>query len=204
MYFNIWRGIDNLALQKGVSLSKLAQKAGLNASIFNKSKRVGADGRPRWLSTETLDKVLSVTHTTFLDFMVLCGEEVHNSALVPLIKDSQLAKDKVLDSFGNLIKSKDALAFPGVLPAHCYMLEVTTDKLQPFYRPGTLLLISPQQELRNKDLVIMKTRQGDIVFGMLKHRSALKITLTSFLGTRAKHFDSRNVSWMARIMWASQ
>ena len=204
MYFNIWRGIDNLALQKGISLSKLAQKAGLNASIFNKSKRVGADGRPRWLSTETLDKVLAVTHTNFLDFMVLCGEEVHNSALIPLIKDTQLTDSKLIDSFGAPTKSKDAMSFPGVLPAHCYMLEVTTDKLQPFYRLGTLLLISPHQELRNKDRVVMKTRQGDIVFGMLKHRSALKITLTSFLGTHAKHFDSRNVSWMARIMWASQ
>ena len=204
MYFNIWRGIDNLALQKGISLSKLAQKAGLNASIFNKSKRVGADGRPRWLSTETLDKVLAVTHTNFLDFMVLCGEEIHNSALVPLIKDTQLTDNKLIDSFGAPAKPKDAMSFPGVLPAHSYMLELTTDQLLPFYRLGTLLLVSPYQEVRNKDRVIMKTQKGDIVFGMLKHRSALKITLTSFLGTRPAHFSTQDIVWMARIMWASQ
>ena len=58
-YHEIWNGLENLAAAKGLSLSALAQKAGLDPTSFNKSKRIGADGRKRWPSTESMNKVLT-------------------------------------------------------------------------------------------------------------------------------------------------
>ena len=65
-YNEIWLGLENLAAAKGLSLSALAQKAGLDPTSFNKSKRIGADGRKRWPSTESMNKVLKATNTTVL------------------------------------------------------------------------------------------------------------------------------------------
>lgn len=44
---SIWNAIDALASRYGLSASGLARKAGLDPTAFNRSKRIGADGRPR-------------------------------------------------------------------------------------------------------------------------------------------------------------
>jgi len=55
---DIWRALDALAAEYGLSASGLAKKAGLDPTAFNPSKRIGADGRARWPSTESIAKVL--------------------------------------------------------------------------------------------------------------------------------------------------
>jgi orotate phosphoribosyltransferase len=67
----IWIGLDRLAASKGYSASGLARLAGLDPTSFNKSKRHSPDGKPRWPSTESLSKVLSVTNSTMSDFIAL-------------------------------------------------------------------------------------------------------------------------------------
>ena len=57
----IWNAIDTLAETHGMSASGLAKKAGLDPTTFNKSKRIAADGRPRWPSTESVAKILQAT-----------------------------------------------------------------------------------------------------------------------------------------------
>jgi phage repressor protein C with HTH and peptisase S24 domain len=49
----VWAAIDALAARHSLSASGLARKAGLDSTAFNKSKRLSADGRPRWTSTES-------------------------------------------------------------------------------------------------------------------------------------------------------
>jgi phage repressor protein C with HTH and peptisase S24 domain len=56
----IWAAIDAIAETQGISVSALAEKAGLDPTAFNRSKRVGRDGRAHWPSTETLSKALAV------------------------------------------------------------------------------------------------------------------------------------------------
>ena len=45
---DIWRAIDTLAAENGLSPSGLARKAGLDPTSFNLSKRRATDGKPRW------------------------------------------------------------------------------------------------------------------------------------------------------------
>ena len=59
-YEQIWDAIDKLAKQNGLSLSGLAKKSGLDPTIFNKSKRLRHDGKKRWPSLESLNKILTV------------------------------------------------------------------------------------------------------------------------------------------------
>ena len=56
---DVWRALDALAAEHGLSASGLARKAGLDPTAFNPSKRIGADGRARWPSTESVAKVLT-------------------------------------------------------------------------------------------------------------------------------------------------
>ena len=55
----IWAAIDALAALAGTSPSGLAKRAGLDPTTFNKSKRVTADQRQRWPSTESVAKCLA-------------------------------------------------------------------------------------------------------------------------------------------------
>ena len=71
----LWNAIDQLAKSNGYSASGLAKKAGLDPTSFNKSKRKGPDGKPRWPSTESLSKVLAATESTMSEFIVLMGEK---------------------------------------------------------------------------------------------------------------------------------
>ena len=59
-----WSAIDKLAARMGMSCSGLAKACGLDATTFNKSKRWTRDGKPRWLSMNTLAKVLAVVGDT--------------------------------------------------------------------------------------------------------------------------------------------
>ncbi|HBH26355.1 MAG TPA: hypothetical protein DDX54_03010 [Rhodospirillaceae bacterium] len=64
----VWAAIDALAAANGYSTSGLAKKAGLDATTFNRSKRIGPGGKPRWPSTESVARVLRVTGITLADF----------------------------------------------------------------------------------------------------------------------------------------
>jgi phage repressor protein C with HTH and peptisase S24 domain len=58
----IWAAIDVIAEAQGMSVSALAKSAGLDATTFNRSKRLSSHGRERWPSTESLAKVLKAAN----------------------------------------------------------------------------------------------------------------------------------------------
>src|SRR5579871_2946524 len=68
---DIWKAIDLLASRNNLSASGLAKLSGLDPTAFNKSKRMAADGSPRWLSTESLALALNAVEATLEDFAAL-------------------------------------------------------------------------------------------------------------------------------------
>ncbi len=99
----IWQGLDNLASAKGYSPSGLAKQAGLDATSFNKSKRISPDGKPRWPSTESLAKVLAVTDSTMSEFIALIGDAPQKS-----LSDSE-KKEIALRAAKALIETESVL-----------------------------------------------------------------------------------------------
>ena len=69
----LWAAIDKLAQAQGLSVSGLAKAAGLDPTSFNKSKRVTAEGRPRWPSTESLARVQALPES----FVVNARNRLH-------------------------------------------------------------------------------------------------------------------------------
>jgi phage repressor protein C with HTH and peptisase S24 domain len=70
----VWAAIDALARENGYSTSGLAKKSGLDSTTFNRSKRIGPGGKPRWPSTESVARVLTVTGTPLSTFARMVEE----------------------------------------------------------------------------------------------------------------------------------
>jgi len=97
----IWQAIDNLAQRHGYSASGLAKKAGLDPTTFNKSKRISADGKPRWPSTESVSKLLTITGESMGQFLGLENEDM--AVGMPLA--IMTTDDKMIT--GTLLKRED-------------------------------------------------------------------------------------------------
>lgn len=72
-----WRAFDKLAVANKISVSGLARRSGLDATTFNKSKRVFPSGKERWPSMCTVAKVLNSLNMTLADFAKYFPEDKH-------------------------------------------------------------------------------------------------------------------------------
>lgn len=207
-YQEIWTGIEKLAEKKGYSLSSLAVRAGLDATSFNKSKRIGVDGRKRWPSTESMNKLLHATNTTIFEFMELAGQKFRPQPnTIPLLGLVQAGRAGYFDAGGYPVSvdAWDAIEFPLMLDKSVYALEVSGKSMEPAYRAGDKLIVSPASEIRVGDRVVLKIRTGEVMVKELLKKTAREVELKSL---NPEHKDIRfqpaDVLWMARVLWVSQ
>ena len=203
----VWSAIDRLAARAGLSASGLARRAGLDPTTFNKSKRVTSQGRARWPSTESIAKALTATGTPFDTFVALI-EQSGGAATrtVRLIGFAEAGTGGYFDDGGFPAgEGWDEIAFPAATDEHAYALEVSGQSMEPAYRDGDVILVSPSAPIRRGDRVVVKTRGGEVMAKELKRRTAKTIELKSL---NAQHADRTlaaiDVMWIARILWASQ
>lgn len=64
----LWATINYIAKKNGKSCSGLAILCGMDATSFNISKRKSKYGQPRWITGDTLVKILTATGTTPVQF----------------------------------------------------------------------------------------------------------------------------------------
>ena len=178
---DIWNAVDRLAARAGLSASGLAKKAGLDPTTFNKSKRVTPEGRPRWPSTELVAKSLQATNTTVDTFVSLITDRGGASTqAVPLIGLAQAGTGGYFDDAGFPAgKGWDEIAFPAVNDEHAYALEISGSSMEPAYRDGTIVMVSPTSPVRRGDRVVVKTRNGEVMAKELKRRTSKTIELRS-------------------------
>jgi phage repressor protein C with HTH and peptisase S24 domain len=203
---DIWNAVDRLAARAGLSASGLAKKAGLDPTTFNKSKRVTPEGRPRWPSTESIAKSLQATGVGIDTFVSLISDHGGSAQVVPLIPLAQTGSGNYFDDSGFPTgKGWDEIAFPAVNDEHVYALEISGDAMQPAYRDGTVIVVSPAAPIRRGDRVVARTRDGEVLVNELKRRTAKSIELRALNSGQAERTLSvEEVRWIARIIWASQ
>ena len=203
----IWGALDRLAARAGLSASGLAKKAGLDPTTFNKSKRITPDGRPRWPSTESVAKSLAATGTSIDTFVQLIGDAVRPVArAVPLIGFAEAGAGGFFDDGGYPVgKGWDEIPFPAVTDENTYALEISGASMEPVYRDGTVIIVSPAASIRRGDRVVVKTRDGEVMVKELKRRTAKSIELRSINVDHAdRSLPARDVLWIALVMWATQ
>jgi phage repressor protein C with HTH and peptisase S24 domain len=209
---DIWRALDTLAAEQGLSPSGLARRAGLDPTTFNHSKRRMPDGRARWPSTESLAKVLVSTGTALEDFTSLVtGARALISSRpiarqVPLIGFAQAGGDGFFDDGGYPVGGGwDEVSLPEVADPHAYALEIAGDSMEPVFRDGDIVIVSPNAPVRRGDRVVVRTRAGEVMAKQLARRSARRVELKSLNPAHADYsFELVEITWLHRIVWASQ
>ena len=205
-HHDIWRAIDMMAARHDLSPSGLARRAGLDATAFNPSKRVSADGRARWPSTESIAKILDATGESLSEFM--SGGPKTSKALrdVPLIGLAEAGSGGYFDDSGfPLGAGWERVPFPDPGLDHAYALEISGQSMEPVYREGDIVIVAPGASLRRGDRVVAKTRDGEVMAKVLGRRSASSVELISLNPAHEdRRMDTANIEWIARIIWASQ
>lgn len=215
---DIWRALDTLAAETGLSASGLAKRAGLDPTTFNPSKRTMPDGRPRWPSTESLAKVLDATGATLEAFTALVtgaralasgGAAAMGRAMsrrVPLIGLAQAGSDGYFDDSGYPVGgSWDEVSLPDIADANAYALEISGESMEPVFRDGDLVIVSPNAPVRRGDRVVVRTLAGEVMAKQLTRRSARRVELKSLNPEHPDYsFELPEITWIHRIVWASQ
>ena len=205
---DIWNAIDRLARDHQLSPSGLAKKAGLDPTTFNKSKRATRDGKERWPSTESISKILNATKASLGEFVSYVNEHGPSTTYqnIPLIGFAQAGAAGYFDDAGYPSGgSWDEIPFLNVGDPHAYALEVSGDSMEPVYRDGDVIIVSPAAKPRRGDRVVLKTREGEVMAKVLRRQTVYKYELHSL---NPQHPDrwlaAEDVDWIARIVWASQ
>ena len=212
---DIWRALDTLAAEHGLSVSGLAKRAGLDATAFNLSKRHGPDGRARWPSTESIAKVLHATGASLeaLTSLITGARAIASPAAlrqaqrrVPVIGFAQAGGEGFFDDGGYPVGGGwDEVNMPDIADPNAYALEISGESMEPVFRDGDLVIISPAAPVRRGDRVVVRTAAGEVMAKELTRRSARRIELRSLNPAFPGYsFELPQVTWMHRIVWVSQ
>jgi phage repressor protein C with HTH and peptisase S24 domain len=199
--------VDKLAAAHGLSASGLARKATLDPTTFNKSKRVTREGKLRWPSTESIAKILKATGSDLQEFVAYVENgEQSTPRNVKLIGSAQAGAEGFFDDSGYPTGGGwDEIPFPGLRDGHAYALEISGDSMEPVYRDGDRIIVSPESDVRRGDRVVVKTKDGEVMAKVLKRKSAQRIELSSFNPAHGdREIPLSDVEWVARIVWAEQ
>ena len=209
---DIWRALDTLAAEHGMSASGLARRSGLDPTTFNPSKRRMPDGRARWPSTESLAKVLNATGASLEAFShLVTGARVlatakSNTTRIPLIGMAQAGGEGFFDDGGYPVGGGwDEVSISELGDPHAYALEISGNSMEPVFRDGDMVVVSPSAPIRRGDRVVVRTARGEAMAKQLLRRSARRIELQSLNPEHPDYnFSLSEVAWMHRIVWASQ
>lgn len=134
------------------------------------------------------------------------GPLYEQASHVPLLGLSQAGTGGFFDDGGRPVGAGwDEVSFPGAKGEALYALEVSDDSMEPVYRDGDIIIVSPTSEFRRGDRVVVKTRHGEVLASSLVRHTNLTIELASFNPIHPdRTLRTDEVEWVARIVWASQ
>jgi len=220
---DVWRGIDRLAAKHGLSASGLARRAGLDPTAFNPSKRITREGRPRWPSTESVAKILAVTGETFGSFVQLTGAAGSGSGsfdeglggrmisrtaarALPIIALDRLGEADCFSADGQPKgESWGRMSFGSVSDRGAFAIEISGRELDPIYRDGDVVVVSPSAEIRRGDRVVLQGGDGTVRIRRVGRQDAEGMMLEPVASAGpGEYVPATGTRWVARILWASQ
>lgn len=217
----IWTAIDSLAKKCGYSTSGLAKQAGLDPTAFNKSKRLSPDGKPRWPSTESIAKILAVTNMTLVDLLALNDEDENEQSAradIPVISLSLIRKKIEPNWFKTNGRPQPDKHWTRMVfhssrdigDPHLFAIEMDSDALEPIYRSGDRLIVSPKATYQPGDRIIVNrpAREGRASsIRQVIRREGNHVFVSSCLPNESdKHevLEPGPDCLIARIVWVSQ
>ena len=203
----LWTAIDRLARREGLSTSGLARRAGLDPTSFNPSKRFGPGDppRPRWPSTESLNRLLEVTGVSLGDFADLARDGPRPET-VPLLGMAQAGQDGFFDDAGLPVgEGWEQTELPRA-SSSLLSLRIVCDSMAPVYRAGDRVIVDREAaDVRRGDRVVVRTTGGETLAKEIAALTAKAVTLASINPAYPpRPLDRADILWMGRILWVSQ
>jgi len=203
---DVWQAIDRLAERHGLSPSGLARKAGLSPTVFNPSKRMTGK-RKRWPSTESVSRILQAVGADFEEFVALAtttGEPARTR--IPLMGYAEVGQKNLFDDEGHPAgKNWDEATLPGSKDPHAFMMEISGKSLEPVYKEGDRIIVSPAEKPRRGDKVALRMQNGDVTVKILGREGAQKVEVLSLKSDHQPATLARkDITWIYRVIWASQ
>jgi phage repressor protein C with HTH and peptisase S24 domain len=125
---------------------------------------------------------------------------------IPLIGFAQAGGEGFFDDGGYPVGGGwDEISMPDVGDPNAYALEISGDSMEPVFRDGDMVIVSPAAPIRRGDRVVVKTREGEVMAKQLVRQSARKVELASLNPVHPNYsFDLGDLVFMHRIVWAAQ
>ncbi|WP_029030551.1 S24 family peptidase [Salinarimonas rosea] len=202
----IWTAIDRLAERYGLTASGLARRAGLDATSFNRSKRVSPDGRERWPSTESIAKVLNATGASLDELVALIEPgNAARGATVPLVgwRDAGAPPHFASDGMPSGAHWSE-IEFPDVGAERVFAVEVAGSAHAPVYRDGDVLIVSPTAGVRKGDRVLVRDASGTVSARELVRRTVRTLELKGLCDDSDWSLPIAQAEYVARIIWCKQ
>lgn len=202
---HVWNAVDKLAKLNGLSPSGLAKKADLDSTTFNKSKRVRSDGKKRFPSLESINKIIGACNITFEQFYKLVDKEINDDIpnSIPYIKFSSI--EKIKSNTQNDIDTLkwNRIKFPDSRH-NLYAVELDYDN-DSIFKNGTTLILSQNSEIRRGDKVLIQYKDGSIFIGQFVRRTATTIEISDLTNVpKDLALSINDISYINRILWVSQ
>lgn len=204
-YENVWDAVDKLAMSRGLSPSGLARLAGLDATTFNKSKRVRPDGKNRWPSLDSLNKLLEVCNLSFEQFYNMSNREDEKEGnSIPFIKLSKLEENHEIEDKVLKTPEWNKVIFPDLKDA-MYAVDIDTNDYEPLYRNGSMIVLTGNSDIRNGDRVAIFMEDHKLLLKQFIRRTPSKLMVTD-LNDNLKEtaVAIAEIRLINRIIWASQ
>lgn len=187
-------------------LPGLAKKSGLDSTTFNRSKRKRPDGKNRWPSLDSLNKVFEFCNITFEEFYKY-GETDNppeNLNTIPYIKLSGVSKREYCQDGEICTANWETICFPDGTK-NLYAMEIDNTDYAPLYKFGTTLILAKHSEIRRNDRVAVFKKDGAFLLAEFIRRKPRTLELQN-LNAPEESFSENidDILFLSRIVWASQ
>jgi len=144
------------------------------------------------------------------DFLAILDADRDETAItshtIPVVGFAQAGEKGYFDTDGYPKGgSWNEIALPATANDGLYGIEVAGDSMKPLYRPGDTLIVDPTTRIRKNDRVVVKLKSGEVTVKTLTKKSDNECELKSL---NPKHENrtvkTKDIVWMARVVWVSQ
>ncbi len=210
---DVWRALDTLAAEKGLSPSGLARAAGLDPTTFNRSKRSSRAGL-RWPSTESLSRALHATGASLEAFTALVGgaralttARHHRGGLrhLPVLPLSRLGEAELFDEAGYPRRdSWEETEVPQPADLHGYAVRLDSARFEPAFRDGGTLIVSPEAPLGPGDRALLHGEPVEQVsIGVVTSGDGSRLWFQPLDAPAGLSVDRDGACRMHRIVWVA-
>jgi phage repressor protein C with HTH and peptisase S24 domain len=97
------------------------------------------------------------------------------------------------------------MSFGTINDRGAFAIEISGRDLDPIYRDGDVVVVSPSAEIRRGDRVVVQSGDGSVRIRRVGRQDAEGVLLEPVATTGpGEYMPAAQTRWIARILWASQ